>query len=319
MIRDKLISGACVTVVIFLIPYILTLLMQPKIPVTSAVVPSNVSSQQVINIENTDGVQNVGLEEYLIGVLAAEMPASFEIEALKAQAVAARTYALRRITDQNNIDAKSIGQSYLSNEEMRELWGDNYISYYTKIETAVKETQGQVLEYKEELIDAVFHSTSAGRTQGASEVWGMGFEYLAPVESQGDITSPEYLDIRTYTNDEIKNIVKNKVADFEISTEKIVSSLQIISRNDSGYVTKMQLGNKSFSGEEFRAILGLNSSNFYFEEIDDQVKITCKGYGHGVGMSQYGANAMAAEGKTYVDILKHYYTGVELVTITENQ
>ena len=152
MIKDKLISGACITVVVFLVPYILTLLLQPKIPVINAVVPNVIQNEQVINIEHNNVIQNIGFEEYIIGVLAAEMPANFEPEALKAQAVAARTYSLRRITDKNNIDAKSIGQSYLSKDEMRERWGDNYITFYSKIETAVKETQGEVLEYKDELI-----------------------------------------------------------------------------------------------------------------------------------------------------------------------
>lgn len=315
MIRDKIISGVCTTVVIFLAPYILTLLLKPEIPRAKESVPSIDKSQYSVIIDNNNRKEDINLEEYLIGVVAAEMPASFETEALKAQAIAARTYALKRITDENKIDVDSIGQSYLSKEELKSLWGDEYISYYSKIEEAVYETSGEVAEYNSELIDAVFHSTSAGKTQGASEVWGTGFDYLAPVVSEGDITSPEYLNIKTYTNDEIKNMVKNKVSDFEITTEKVISSLQIISRNDSGYVTKMQLGNKSFTGEEFRNIMGLNSSNFYFDEIEDKVRITCKGYGHGVGMSQYGANAMALEGKTYEEIIKYYYTGVEIVKV----
>jgi stage II sporulation protein D len=315
MIKDKLISGACITVVIFLAPYILTLLLQPGSPTANAVTPTTQSSKYTIVIENNEVNKDISLEEYLVGVVAAEMPASFEKEALKAQAVAARTYALKRLTDVSKLDADSIGQSYLTTDKMRELWGDNYLTYFSKIEAAVNDTKGEVAEYNDELIDAVFHSTSAGKTQGASEVWGKGYDYLAAVESEGDITSPEYLDVRTYTNDEVKNMVKNKVSDFDITTEKIITSLQIISRNDSGYVTKMQLGNKSFTGEEFRNIMDLNSSNFYFDEIEDKVRITCKGYGHGVGMSQYGANAMALEGKSYVDIIKHYYTGVEIATV----
>jgi stage II sporulation protein D len=315
MIKDKLISGACITVVIFLAPYILTLLLQPGSPTANAVTPTTQSSKYTIVIENNEVNEDISLEEYLVGVVAAEMPASFEKEALKAQAVAARTYALKRLTDVSKLDADSIGQSYLTTDKMRELWGDNYLTYFSKIEAAVNDTKGEVAEYNDELIDAVFHSTSAGKTQGASEVWGKGYDYLAAVESEGDITSPEYLDVRTYTNDEVKNMVKNKVGDFDITTEKIITSLQIISRNDSGYVTKMQLGNKSFTGEEFRNIMDLNSSNFYFDEIEDKVRITCKGYGHGVGMSQYGANAMALEGKSYVDIIKHYYTGVEIATV----
>ncbi|MDF2821541.1 MAG: stage sporulation protein [Clostridiales bacterium] len=259
MIKDKLISGACITVVIFLAPYILTLLLQPGSPTANAVTPTTQSSKYTIVIENNEVNKDISLEEYLVGVVAAEMPASFEKEALKAQAVAARTYALKRLTDVSKLDADSIGQSYLTTDKMRELWGDNYLTYFSKIEAAVNDTKGEVAEYNDELIDAVFHSTSAGKTQGASEVWGKGYDYLAAVESEGDIASPEYLDVRTYTNDEVKNMVKNKVGDFDITTEKIITSLQIISRND--------------------------------------------------------ANAMALEGKTYIDIIKHYYTGVEIATV----
>lgn len=244
------------------------------------------------------------LEEYLIGVVGAEMPASFQMEALKAQAVVARTYALKLLASGKKLTDTVSTQVYKDNNELKKLWGNSYSTYYQKIKEAVTSTKGVSVYYQGNYINALYHSTSNGKTEDASMVWGNSVPYLKSVDSKWDVQASSYLR-------EIKEDFTNVLNLLGISNDTNIQ-FEIISRDESGRVEKIKVGDKIFDGVTFRNLLKLRSTDFSIMVINNQVSITTKGYGHGVGLSQYGANGMAQEGYTYKEILKHYYTGVEV-------
>lgn len=262
------------------------------------------SFKQVTIYRSNGNVVSMDLEEYLIGVVGAEMPASFQMEALKAQAVVARTYALKLLASGKKLTDTVSTQVYKDNNELKKLWGNSYSTYYQKIKEAVTSTKGVSIYYQGNYINALYHSTSNGKTEDASMVWGNSVPYLKSVDSKWDVQASSYLR-------EIKEDFTNVLNLLGISNDTNIQ-FEIISRDESGRVEKIKVGDKIFDGVTFRNLLKLRSTDFSIMVINNQVSITTKGYGHGVGLSQYGANGMAQEGYTYKEILKHYYTGVEV-------
>lgn len=263
----------------------------------------NLKEIEVTIYRNNGTIIHLPLEEYLIGVVGAEMPASFPIEALKAQAVVARTYALKKIQEGKKLTDTVSTQSYKDNNELKGLWESSYEAYYQKVKMAVEATKGLVLYYEEDLIDAVYHSVSNGQTEDSMYVWGSEIPYLKSVDSSWDRKVSSYT--KTITKD--FNIVMQLLGITKEST-----NIEILSRDISGRVLKIKAGNQEFSGVEFRNLLGLRSTDFDFSIEDGNMIITTRGFGHGVGMSQYGASGMAKEGYQYDEILKHYYTGISI-------
>lgn len=295
--------------------------------ITETVAESNITTEEnndVLKVlDFTSGqVLEIAMRDYVIGAVLAEMPASYHEEALKAQAVAARTYAVRqrekqRLAPDELLMGADISndstkyQAYFTPEQAKAFYGDSYEAYYNIVSTAVDATVNEVLIYNGEPIVAAFHSTSGGRTESAEIVWGSAVEYLVPVESAEDENSPAYLDENVFTEDELSARIEAEYPDtvFGDNPEKWIA---IGDRSVSGTVVEVQLGDTAVSGSEFRRIFSLKSANFEVEYSDGKFIITTKGNGHGVGMSQYGANAMANEGADYKEILAHYYTGAEL-------
>ena len=263
-----------------------------------------VNKQQVTVYRSNGSVITLSLEDYLIGVVGAEMPASFSIEALKAQAIISRTYALNKIESGGKLTDDVSTQSYKDNNQLKTLWGSSYYTYYQKIKSAVEATKGLAIYYHGDLIDAVYHSTSNGMTQDAVYVWGNSVPYLKSVDSYWDKEASSYL--REVSNDFL-NVLNILGIEADINT-----SFEILSRDTSGRVLEVRVGDKTFSGIEFRSLLGLRSADFELALDGSNLVITTRGYGHGVGLSQYGANGMAKDGYTYQQILKHYYTGVSI-------
>lgn len=258
-------------------------------------------------------IEDIGIDEYIKGVVAAEMPASFEEEALKAQAVAARTYTLKHMEANPDIASDDIEQAYLSKEELKQKWGNDYELYWNKISKAVDDTANEVMVYEDEMIDAVFHSTSAGYTENSENIWSESMPYLKAVDSYQDENAPDFITEKSINSLEVVGRLQAKYSDIILTDAPLIQQIQIIERSEGGYVLKIQIGNKIISGADLRLILGLKSSNFTISQNGDNVLFTTKGYGHGVGMSQYGANFMAQDGNTYKEILKHYYQGIEIV------
>lgn len=270
---------------------------------TKEVVDNNI----YVNVRRGGSVVKIELEEYVTGVVGAEMPASFNVEALKAQAVIARTYALKANSRGTVLSDNESSQSYKSNEELKSLWGSSYNTYYNKVKGAVDSTRGMYLTYNGSYIEAVYHSTSNGRTEDSSNVWGNYFPYLVSVDSPYDSSNPSYLKTVSFSYSDISKklgVIITSDTDF------------IINGKTSGdRVSSISVSEVSFTGVDFRNKLGLRSADFDIEKNDEGVVITTRGYGHGVGMSQYGANGMAKSGSSYRDILFHYYPGVSLKSL----
>ncbi len=268
----------------------------------------NKSSGTIINLYRKNGsVVSMELDEYLIGVVGAEMPASFNIEALKAQAIVARTYTLKTINSGKKLSDDNSTQNYKSNEELKNTWGSSYNTYYNKVRSAVIDTKGIVIKYNGSLIDALYHSTSNGYTEDASNVWKNSVPYLKSVSSEYDTTN--------------KNFIYNKFISYQDLSNKLgipvsySSNIEISEKTNSGRVKYLNIDGNIFNGVNVRTILELRSTDFVFEKQETGINIITKGYGHGVGMSQYGANGMANNGYSYKDIILHYYTGVYLDAI----
>ena len=244
------------------------------------------------------------LGEYLVGVLMGEMPASFELEALKAQTVAARTYTLRRM-EQGGVlsDDPAVCQAYTSPDTAQEKWGDEWESYLSKLTRAVEETDGQVLTYNGALIAATYFSCSGGKTESAQTVWGSEVPYLISVESPGEEGASAY-----------ESVVTVDLNEFLAALEIESPSVSAVTYTQGGGVDTITIGGKTVSGTEMRGLFGLKSTLFTMEITADSVLFEVQGFGHRVGLSQYGAQAMAEAGSGYEEILKWYYTGVEIET-----
>ena len=261
-------------------------------------------NKNLISLIHNGNTINIELEDYVIGVVAAEMPASFHIEALKAQSVIVRTYALNKLSKGVTLTDNNSTQNYIDIDQMRNKWGADFDKYYNKIKDAVLSTEGTTLKYNDEYIDAVYFSTSNGYTEDSIYVWGNDIPYLKSVESYWDRDASSFF--RTQTMD--LNTFNSKLGT-NISNGDEIS---IIERNSSSRVSKISVGGKIFSGVQFRNILGLRSADFDIGLNDNLLTITTRGYGHGVGMSQYGANGMAQNGYNYKQILSHYYSNVSI-------
>lgn len=251
-------------------------------------------------------VEQIELEEYLVGVVAAEMPASFNSEALKAQAILARTYALKKISKGEKLTDTVSTQAYIDKVEMKNKWGNDYTKYYNKIVSAVNSTKSQVVKYNGNYIEALYHSTSNGKTESAKEVWGQDIPYLKSVDSSWDKKTSAYLKIE---NKEFNTLMKILGIDIDKNT-----NIEILSKDESGRVSKIKVEDKVYTGVEFRTLLGLRSTDFDITITDNGLEIITRGYGHGVGMSQYGANEMAKLGYNYKDIINHYYQNVKITS-----
>jgi stage II sporulation protein D len=266
---------------------------------------------------NKKTVETVPLETYIEGVVAAEMPAEFEMEALKAQAMAARTYIVRRLSAKKFDDVPAGAQvldtvkhqAYVDEQQRRELWKEQFDWKNGRIRQAVQATAGVVLTYQGEPIDATFFSTSNGFTENASEYFEKPVPYLKSVASPWDIQSPSYEKTQVLTVADLEQKLGVRIAQ-EASTGG--DWYRIVERTTGNRVGKISIGGKAFSGREFRERLGLNSSAFSMELRGGKVYITTKGYGHGVGMSQWGANGMAKAGKNAEQIVKYFYQGISL-------
>ena len=274
---------------------------EPVVQVSEPEVDNNI----YVSVRRSDGrVVSLELEDYVTGVVSAEMPALFSVEALKAQAVIARTYALKANSSGRVLSDNESTQSYKDNGELASMWGGNFDSYYSKIKNAVNSTSGVYLTYNGNYIDAVYHSTSNGRTEDSSNVWGNYFPYLVSVDSPYDNSNPSFSISKAFSYGEISSKLGINV---DVNTE-----FNILGYTSGGRVSSISVGGALFSGVSFRSMLGLRSADFDILKNSDGVVITTRGYGHGVGMSQYGANGMAKAGYSYRDILLHYYRGVSI-------
>lgn len=271
-------------------------------------------NNKIIRVKRNDSqlIENIALEDYVIGVVAGEMPASFNIEALKAQAVASRTYVLNKVQNEKedyDVDDGTSSQVYIDVEQMKEKWQNDFEDNYAKIKQAVIETKGEVILYEDTIIDALFFSTSNGYTENSDDVFQSSVPYLKSVESKWDeVESPVFSTTEEVSKNEfLFNL--NLSVNSEISIDNMDTT-------NTGRVKTITINETVFEGSKIRSVFGLKSTSFTIELTDDKVIFHVNGYGHGVGMSQYGANGMAKEGYNYKEILNYYYQDCEIKKIS---
>ena len=286
----------------------------------SADVEYNYNNYGIIKLlhHDTGEVEEVDIDEYLYHVVSAEMPVDYDIEALKAQAVVARTYTIYKINNKKHdnadiCDDSDCCQAWVSKEVRFSRWEEGkQEENWKKIQDCVNSTKGQIITYNNEPINAFFHSNSGGKTEMPINVWGgSGYPYLQVVETSGEDGYQQYSSEAEFLYDEVLNKLKEKYQDIQIDFNND-DDVKILEYTDSGRVKTMKFGNHEIAGTEVRSIFGLRSTNFEISKQDGKIKFTVKGYGHGVGMSQTGADSLAKQGYGYQDIIKHFYTGVEI-------
>lgn len=266
-----------------------------------------------IRVKTEDGnINAIPFEEYIVGVVSGEMPAEFQLEALKSQAVAARSYAhiemQKHVNENYDVVDTVMNQVYISEKELKEKWKEEYKEKINKIRKAVVETRGEYILYNGEIIQALFFSTSPGKTENVEEVFTEALPYLRSVDSSFENgVSPVFEEQKTFLKQDFCQKLNLKICD------KIVTNLK--NQTSTGRVKQIEINGQNFTGAEVASFLGLRSNYFQLEEKGSTVYVTTRGFGHGVGMSQYGAEALARKGYTYDKILKHYYTDVEIKKI----
>ena len=290
---------------VIIIPYIIV-----NVFIRNDKITFNFSSSSVVRVyRNSSGtIDEVPIEEYVLGVLAGEMPIEFELEALKAQAVAARSYVMtqmeRNVSKDYDVVDTVMNQVYLDNNYLMSVWKNSYTDNINKIKTAVLSTKGEYISYDNKVAEALFFSTSPGKTENSEDVFLNKVAYLRSVDSSWDKISPVFESKKVMTLINFYNLLGLAYSDS--------LNIQVISTTDTGRIKMIKINEKEFSGNDICSILGLRSTYFEIVKSDNSVTIYNKGYGHGVGMSQYGAEGMAKDGYNYQEILKHYYQGVEI-------
>lgn len=277
-------------------------------------IPAKISSDEfrILDCE-TGKISTIKADDYIFGVVAAEMPASYEEEALKAQAVAAYTFSCYKRDANKDLDYDlstdyKTYQSYISKEVARERWGNNADLYTEKIEKAIKSVSGYLLTYQNKPALAVYHAISPGKTESCKNVWGKDYPYLQAVSSTFDKLSPDYISTVELTTEELKEKLKDKIT-FSGDSKNYFGKL---SKTNSGTVKEISICNQTLNGSELRSLLELRSSSFEVSYKDGKFIFTVYGYGHAVGMSQYGANYLAKQGADFKEILNTYYKGCKL-------
>ena len=298
-----------IILLVILIPYLVVTLFIKKDEIQFYY---STSMNVKVKRESKDIIEEVLFEDYVVGVLAGEMPVNFEIEALKAQAVAARTYVMKKMQDNIDKDYDIVdtvqNQVYISDTELRTKWGNEYIEKINKIKTAVAETSGEYLTYNNKIIEAFFFSTSVGKTENSEEIFTASLPYLRSVNSDWDEeVSPVFNDSFSFSLQEFYDKINLPYND--------ILKTKTLETTSTGRIKKISINNKTYTGSEVYSLLKLRSTFFTIEQQGSNVMVKTKGYGHGVGMSQYGALAMAKKGYKYDEILKHYYQGTDIKKI----
>ena len=321
--KKILCSGLIILSAMFIFPLLGTTTEQkPAVSAATKLFTSKTDKQEKgdtfrICDRQTDTVSVLTADEYIFGVVAAEMPALYEPEALKAQAVAAYTLACRRRADNKDKSYDlttdyTVDQSYISKADAEKRWGDKAEEYSKKIKDAVADVKNLIVTYEGEPITAVYHAISSGKTEDSRDIWGGSLSYLKPVASPGDKLSPDYISEVKVSAEELQK----KLGDECKLSGEPAAYFGEPKRTDSGSVLTVPVCGTDINGAKIRSIFDLRSLNFSVKYADGSFTFTVRGYGHGVGMSQYGANYMAKQGSDFKEILTYYYTGCKVEKIS---
>lgn len=320
-------------IIFFIIPVICTVPHKKEQVQETVAETENTQKQDEYNYEKyktikllhseTMQIEELNIDEYLYGVVSSEMPANFELEALKAQAVVARTYTIYQIIHNSSkhenadiCDNYSCCQAWISKEERFSKWNLEVAeSNWNKIVQAVNETKGKIVTYNKQPINAFFHANSGGVTESSLNIWsGIDYPYLKSVETSGEDGYTQYASEVILKQQELLEKIKTQYEDCKIDFEQ-QDCIQILEYTSSGRVKTIKFGNKEIAGTEARILLGLKSTNFEVAKDGENIIFSVTGYGHGVGMSQTGADSLAKQGLKYEEIIKHFYTNVEIIDV----
>ena len=321
-------------IIFFIIPVLCTVTYKKEEQVQETVAETeNTQIQEEYNYEKyktikllhseTMQIEELNIDEYLYGVVSSEMPANFELEALKAQAVVARTYTIYQIIHNSSkhenadiCDNYSCCQAWISKEERLSKWNSEEAeSNWNKIVQAVNETKGKIVTYNKQPINAFFHANSGGVTESSLNIWSeIDYPYLKSVETSGEEGYTQYASKVILNQQEVLKKIQTKYEDCIIDFEQ-QDSIKILENTSSGRVKTIKIGNKEIAGTEARTLLGLKSTNFAVAIEGENIIFSVTGYGHGVGMSQTGADSLAKQGLKYEEIIKHFYTNVEIIDV----
>lgn len=301
-------KAACLGLAALLIPYVSTLLWTGR---AEGSVKHPEKSGRTVILDRGNTRISMDLEEYLVGVLAVEISPEYEPEALKAQAILARTAVRRQMAGEDTVEESALDMDYLGEKQWKAQWGDQtYAQSYQKLQTAVSETTGQVAAWNGDYIEPLFHPLSAGRTRQGTE----DAPYLASVEAPEAVEGENYLSVYTFSGEEMAKLLNSMTESPEILPEQLPDWLQIISRDSAGYAETVLVGDKTYQADAVRWALSLPSTAFHFEAAEGGIRCTVKGIGHGYGMDQHGANEKAKKGWTAEQILNYYYKNIVIVT-----
>lgn len=304
MKNSKFKDVAAVFIIVFLLPYVVSVVLSgfPKKSDTAG-------EERKVCVAYEDSQENITLTQYLVGVLAAQIPVDYHLETLKAQAVLARTYYELHDMEKKVIEVGDGTQQFLTEEQMKNLWGDKFEQNYRKLEQAVIDTYGKCFYYNGKLAEPYFHAVSCGNTRdGRKVLYSEEYVYLQQASCEMDLQADNYVTIKTFTREELQEIME------PFQCENPAQLFRIIQKDEAGYVTEIEVNGQRIHGEAFRAQMQLPSAHFQVEEWEDGVRFVCKGLGHGFGMSLYTANELAKDGESYEDILNYFF---KYITIKE--
>ena len=299
---------AAICLLALLIPYITTLSWTGRVEGSTTRISQ---SGKTILLDRDGASRSIEREEYLIGILAVQIPADYEMEALKAQAIAARTALCRQMEGKETIAESALDMDYLEQGQMEAMWGrERYLENYKRLRSAVQETAGQVIRCQGEYIDPLFHRLSAGGTRAGDGL----HPYLASVKEPDDLQGENFMGIFLFTREELAGRLNAMPDPPGVAPEEVFERIHIIQKDSAGYVESIQVGDKSYTGDEVRYALGLPSPAYRFEEAEGKIRCTTQGIGHGFGLDQYGADRKAKEGWKAEDILGFYYKNIVIVS-----
>lgn len=303
---------AAVCMISLFLPYLFTLAWTSRADgMTRLKSEAEEMSERKIILDRNGQEVSVPLEEYLIGVCAMQIPADYEPETIKAQMVIARTYLYGLMGEEKEIPESALDLDVLTENDMENKWGkEDFLSCYSKFSEAAKATRGQILTFEGKPAEPLFHAVSAGRTREGGSL----HPCLASVDSPGDVEAPGYISVTAFTLEEFCSRLNEMENSPGISPEGAFESLQIVERDEAGYVVQVQVGEKLYTGEEVQYALGLKSCAFSFEKLEGTIRCTTEGDGHGYGFDQWGANEKAKEGYTAEELLKIYYKNIVLIS-----
>lgn len=310
--KQKVCRLGILLLIILLIPCGITYLLSGKGSKSSGTKNDSIR----IRVEENGVDKEYSLDTYIMMAMAADIPATYELETLKAQATILRTYVyvVAKKNKTNSLKADDIGLQYKALDTAKVSWGEeNADQYEKKLLKAIEDTNNMVVTYNDDLVIPLFHPVSIGMTRSSKQAIGEDIAYLASVESKGDVQSTDYMKISSIPKETVVEQLKKVYPDCNVSKDSLEDDIEIEKRDEDGYIKSIQIGDESITGDEFASFFELNSTNFYIETYEDSLRFICKGKGHGLGLSQYGANFMALQGYKYDEILEYYFTQTQVV------